>query len=200
MAKRIATQLIVAAFNSEEGVDDVEKEIMDQEFESKQILCTNMAVAKRDIAGKITIKEMGNPSALQGKPNRAKNILGGLSLLLSGSKGTAKAANLGGSFSAYGATQLQGMNKNSLEKIGAALKPGSSAIILVFDEVLVETTDTNAAFLQEYQEATDEIASDVAAKIDDALNKGQNVTFHFCIDENGVAMTREVKGADSVSM
>ena len=77
----------------------------------KQVLVTNMAIAKRDIAGITTIREMGNPSALQGKHNRAKSIIGGLTLLLGGSKTTAKAANLGGSFSMYGATQLQGMNK-----------------------------------------------------------------------------------------
>ena len=35
MAKRIANQFIIAAFNSEDGVDKAERAIMDQEFESK---------------------------------------------------------------------------------------------------------------------------------------------------------------------
>lgn len=199
MAKRIATQFIVAAFTTEDAVDLVEKEIMDMEFEAKQVLCTNMAIAKCDIAGKIKIKEMGNPSSLHSKPEGVQKLLGGLSLLLNG-KGSAKAAQLGGSISQYGASHVQGMDKARLEQIAAALKPGTSAAILVFDEVLVDTA-ANVEFLKDYKESTESIANQVAAKIDQALHEGKNINFHFCVDENGVAMSREIEGTDgSVSV
>ena len=47
MAKRIPTQFIVAAFTTEDAVDKVEREIMDMEFEAKQV-CTehsNMTIS-----------------------------------------------------------------------------------------------------------------------------------------------------------
>jgi uncharacterized membrane protein len=195
MAKRIPTQFIVAAFTTEDAVDKVEKEIMDAEFESKQVLCTNMAVAKKDIAGKLAIKEMGNPAALHGKPVGGQKLLGGFSLLLLGN-GTTKAANLGGSISKYGATNVIGMDKDHLGKIGAALKPGTSAIILVFDEVFVDVTQ-DSDFLKNYQAKSDTVTVEMAAKIEESLKAGKDITYHFAIDENGVAMTREIQGADA---
>lgn len=197
MAKRIPTQFIVAAYPSEHEVDKVEQEIMNMEFEAKQVLCTNIAVAKCDVAGRISIKEMGNASAIQKKPGAGK-ILGNLALLFTG-KGTSKAAALGGSFSQYGASHIQGMDKQSLEKIAAALKKGTSAAILVFDEVLLDT-EANVDFLREYKESTDSIVNEVAAKIDEALHAGKQITFHFCIDENGVAMTKEILGDDGMGV
>jgi len=163
MAKRIPTQFVVSAFTSEDAVDKVQEEIMDAEFESKQVLCTNMAVIKKDIAGKLNVKEMGNPAALHGKPVGGQKLLGGLSLLLLG-KGTKKAASLGGSISQYGASHVEGMDKTKLGKIGEALKPGTSAIILVFDEVFVDVAQ-DSEFLKDYKTSTDSMATEIASKI-----------------------------------
>lgn len=199
MAKRIPTQFVVAAFTTEDAVDKVEREIMDAEFESRQVLCTNMAVVKKDVAGRLKIKEMGNPEALHGKlPAGGQKLLGGLSLLLLGKK-TQKAARLGGSISQYGASNVQGMDKDKLGKIGAALMPGTSAMILVFDEVLVDVVQS-ADFLHDYKAGTDAMATDIAGKIEESLQAGKDVTYHFVIDEAGVSMTRRIEGTDATSI
>ena len=198
MAKRIPTQFVVAAFTTEDAVDKVEREIMDAEFESKQVLCTNMAVAKKDIAGKLQIKEMGNPAALHGKPVGGQKLLGGFSLLLLG-KGTEKAADLGGSISKYGAANVEGMDKDRLGKIGAALLPGTSAAILVFDEVFVDVAE-DKDFLKDYKTSTDAISDEMVAKIEESLKAGKDITYHFAVDELGVAMTREIEGAGASSI
>lgn len=198
MAKRIPTQFVVAAFTTEDAADKAEREIMDAEFESKQVLCTNMAIVKKDIAGKLQIKEMGNPAALHGKPVGGQKLLGGLSLLMLG-KGTKKAASLGGSISKYGASNVEGMDKDKLGKIGAALKPGTSAMIMVFDEVFVDVAQ-DADFLKDYKTSTDSMAVDIAAKIEESLQAGKDITYHFAIDEEGVAMTRKIEGADATSI
>lgn len=198
MAKRIPTQFVVAAYTTEAAVDDVQKEIMDAEFESKQVLCTNMAIVKKDIAGKLNICELGNPEALHGKPVGGHKLLGGLSLLVLG-HAAPKAAGLGASISKYGAAHVEGMDKKTLGKIGTALKPGTSAAILVFDEVFVDTA-ADADFLKDYKRSTDEIALEMANKIEESLKAGQNILYHFAIDETGVAMSREIEGADAASI
>lgn len=39
MAKRVPTQIVVAAFQSEEAADAVEKMVTDAEWDQKQVIC-----------------------------------------------------------------------------------------------------------------------------------------------------------------
>jgi len=91
------------------------------------------------------------------------------------------------------------MDKETLGKVGAALKPGTSAMILVFDEVFVDVAE-DADFLKDYKASTDSIATKMAAKIEESLKAGKDITYHFAIDENGVAMSREIEGAGAASI
>lgn len=196
-AKRIPTQFVVSAFTKEDDVDQVEKEIMDAEWESKRVLCTNMAVVKKDIAGKVQVKEMGNPNALKGKP--VGRLVGGFALLLLGDEGVKAGAAKRGSISSYGVSHVEGMDKDRLAKVADALPPGSSACIIVFDEVFVDCQD-GKEFLTNYKASTDAIFEDVATQISESLSAGKNISYHFVIDENGVTETREIVGADAANV
>jgi uncharacterized membrane protein len=196
-AKRIPTQFIVSAFTREDGVDQVEKDIMDAEWESKTVLCTNMAVVKKDIAGKVQVKEMGNPNALKGKP--VGHLVGGFALLLLGDEGVKAGAAKRGSISSYGVSHVEGMDKDRLAKVADALPPGSSACIVVFDEVFVDCQD-GKEFLTKYKASTDGSFDDMATQISESLSAGNNISYHFVIDENGVTETRKIAGADAANV
>ena len=74
--KRIPTQVFIGAYQGEETASQVERLVTAEEFDSAGIICTNMAVTKRDIAGKTTIREMGNPQAMEEAIESA--MMGGL--------------------------------------------------------------------------------------------------------------------------
>jgi uncharacterized membrane protein len=196
--KRVPTQFVISAFVTEDAVDEVEKAVMDLEFESKQVLCTNMAVVKKDIAGKMSIKEMGSPSALK-RDKRVGSLVGGLALMMIGKAGAIMGQSKGGAISTYGADHVQGMEKERLQELGDALPPGCSAIVLVFDEVFVDK-EKGEAFLAEFKASTDTLLGDMSAKISESLKKGSNITYQIAIDEEGVTATRAIIGKDAANI
>ena len=191
-AKRVPTQFVVSAFTKEDTVDEIEKVVMDAEFESKQVLCTNMAVAKKDIAGKIQIKEMGSPGSLK-RDKRVGSLVGGLALMLAGPSGLLTGEKKGGAISSYGAEHVQGMDKDKLKMLGDALEPGCSAIVLVFDEVFVDLQE-GQAFLEQYRASQESLVQEMSAKISEALKAGNNITYQIVLDDEGMTATREIVG------
>jgi uncharacterized membrane protein len=196
--KRVPTQFVISAFTKEDTVDDIEKAVMDMEFESKQVLCTNMAVVKKDIAGKLSIKEMGSPSALQRHDKRVGSLVGGLALMMMGQAGSLEGQKKGGAISTVAAENVQGMDKEKLHELGDALLPGCSAIVLVFDEVFIDK-EKGEAFLAEYKASTETLVGDIAAKVHESLKKGCNITYQIAIDEDGVTATREIIGENAAN-
>jgi uncharacterized membrane protein len=195
--KRVPTQFLISAFTKEDTVDEIEKAVMDMEFESKQVLCTNMAVVKKDIAGKMSIKEMGSPSALK-RDKRVGSLVGGLALMMIGKAGTQIGQSKGGAISTVAAENVQGMDKEKLHELGDALLPGCSAIVLVFDEVFIDK-ERGEAFLAEYKASTETLIGDISAKIAESLKKGCNITYQIAIDEDGVTATREIVGESAAN-
>lgn len=56
--KRVPTQIVVAAYHKE---DEAEKtlENLVEAMANEQIVCTNIAIAKRNAKGKVKVKELG---------------------------------------------------------------------------------------------------------------------------------------------
>lgn len=202
MAKRVPTQIVVAAFTNEEAADAAEKAITSAEWDAKQIVCKNMAIAKKDVAGKVSAKELGHPTSLESAVagGSVGAIVGGLGLLLLGPMGVATGATAGAgtgaAISAYSASKIEGMDKDKLKKIGNALEPGCSAIVLVFDEVVVVKSDYESS-LAEYKESTDALMEMMAAKIAENLKAGNEIAYHLGIDEDGIVASRTVVGKDA---
>merc|ERR1712238_243538 len=99
------------------------------------------------------------------------------------------------------AHQIGSMDKQRLAKIGAALIPGSSSIICVFDEVLVKESDY-ADKMQDHQAEMQDLTDHVVTKITEQLRAGCDVAFHIVVDEQSgdISWTRTVVGEDAIQV
>lgn len=186
MAKRLPTQCIIAAFADGDAVDSIEKLVTDVEFETHQIICTNMAVAKKDAAGKLQIRELGNPKSLESNVKKSATVEGlirGMGLMLLGETGAKKAIEAdesakGAALARLSLRKIQGFEKERLHKIGNALGRGNAAIILVFDEILVSKDRYDGLG---FTEAADDLVDDIAAGIEKELKAGNDIAYHITI-------------------
>lgn len=210
MAKRLPTQIFIGAYHGVEVADDIQKMVTDAEWDSKELIVTNAAVAKCDIAGKTTVRELGSQAALEAAAEGALlgGLLGSFSLLTIGASGAAKQIQdeMSGkkpkrhsTMTKLAAAKIEGMDKGNLAKLGQALKPGTSAVILVFDEVMVSKADYEEK-MHEEKETREAIAELVFEKIRTHLAKGNDIAFHICLDDNGLHSTRTVVGKDATQV
>jgi hypothetical protein len=78
--KRLPTQVYIGAFQGLETASEIERLITNQEFDSHSVICTNMAIARCDIAGKTRIRELGNPQVMEAAVSSAmlEGLLGSM--------------------------------------------------------------------------------------------------------------------------
>jgi hypothetical protein len=211
--KRIPTQVFIGAYQGEETASQIERMVTDEEWDSKSIICTNMALAKQDIAGKTRIREMGNPQAMEAAVSNAMlgGLLGSMSRLMIGSDAVAKAAKevaaennakpqrRTSALAKVAVKQVQGMDKDRLQKLKSSLKPNTSAIVLIFDEVLVKASDYDAKMKGHHQDA-DAIVDIVTARIEEHLGKGNDIAFHITFEDGEITATRTIQGKDAMQV
>ena len=95
-----------------------------------------------------------------------------------------------------GSVAIEGMDKNKLKGLGDALEPKTSAIVLVFAEVIVNKKDFEEE-LKEYKNGTDALAKEICASIKENLKKGNDLAYLFAIAEDGIVAMKVVHGADA---
>lgn len=211
MAKRLPTQVFIGAYHGYEVADDIQKMVTDAEWDSKQLIVTNAAVAKCDIAGKTTVHELGSSAAMEAAAEGAMlgGLLGSFSLLTLGTAGATKQLQdeqagrkprRQSTLMKVAAKQIEGMDKEKLASLGRALKPGTSAVILVFDEVIVKASDYESKNMAEEKETREAISDIVMSRIKEHLALGHDIAFHICLDENGMTATRTVTGKDATQV
>ena len=203
--KRLPLQIVIAAFQSEDAVDAIEKAIAEAELDTKQVICTNLAKAKKsrgrdhDREGAWQSLRPGKcrgrcghrrpPRRCQHDPARSLGVMAGAS-----AGGTTGAALAG-----YGASQIEGMDKDKLNTFGNALEPGCSGIVLVFDEVVVSKDEFDEA-LTEYKESTDALLEQMSGKISENLKAGNDIAYHLAFTEEGLVGTRTIIGSDAAKV
>src|SRR5262245_8482864 len=182
----VPVQLIVAAFQSENGADEALKQLKAAKKEHL-IKIQNAAVIRKDAQGKLHISETGDMkggkgAAIGGVTGAALGILtGGATLAIAGAT-----ALIGGL-----AAKLRdsGFKDDRLKQLGASLRPGTSAIVAVIDHIWV------AELEQELREAganvvTEAIAADVAAQ----LEAGEQVAYTVIATDDAIAAGRIATG------
>lgn len=98
--KRIPTQIVVCAYNSEDGAETAAKQLVEAMADQK-IVVTNMALAKQDKEGKTKVKELGKPGFVKGLVvgtavgGAAGAVIGGSALALLGPIGVWSGATAG---------------------------------------------------------------------------------------------------------
>ena len=190
MSNDVPVQVVVAAFQDEQGAKAALKELKEAK-KQKLIKIENAAVLRKDEKGKLHIKETadvggGKGAVFGGVAGAAVGLLAGPALVVPAAVGalvgglTAKAID-------------GGFKDDRLKKVGEGLQPGSSAIIAVVehkwvDQVIKEMANAGA----------DAFAEDVGADIAAQLEAGHEVAYSALATQEGLVAERQAGGEDEV--
>jgi hypothetical protein len=151
-----------------------------------EIAFTNLAIVKKDQNAKLSITEVGEVKVSYSAATGA--VLGGLACAIFGPVGIAYGASAGAAIGAVGASQIEGLDKKKLNQLGDVLQSGNSAIIAVFDEVLVDSKG-----FHEFDKERDELAYHLCRDIGDTLRKGEDLAYVVAVGEDGLLIKRVEK-------
>ncbi len=176
--------MFVAAFVDERRADEA-LEGMKKAKKSGDFYFDDAAVIRSDAKGKVHISETGDMST--GKGAVIGGVVVGVLSLLGGPAVFAAPALAGAGIGAIAALKDSGFDNDSLKEIGAALTPGTSAI--------VATTSTK--FVEEVRKASEQggtlsFARDIAGDIRAHLEARQDVLYTFVLTEEGVGVAEVV--------
>mmetsp|Transcript_26286 Transcript_26286/g.56368 ORF Transcript_26286/g.56368 Transcript_26286/m.56368 type:complete len:352 (-) Transcript_26286:289-1344(-) len=220
--KRLPTQVFIGAYQGVTRAGEIERLITNEEWDAHSIICTNMAIATKDIAGCTRIRELGNPAGLEAAASGAilGGLIGGMSQLMVGGNSKrpsvlaiandetlseeekvlafSKRPSIVAQVADHNVTR---MDKSRLEKISASLVPGSSAIVCVFDEVLVQQSVYETK-MKDHKTDMDDLTDHVTSKIHEQLRNGNDVAFHVVVDDatGEISWTRTVIGDEAIQV
>jgi uncharacterized membrane protein len=154
----------------------------------------NVAVIRKDKAGKVKVQETGDMSAGPGAGIGA--LIGGAFGLLAGPAGLAAGSTAGAVIGGTGAALIDsGLDNKRLEQIGDVLQPGNSAVIAVFEEVKVDKTT-----MKEVNQDLAEVVTNLSTNISDTLRAGQDVAYLFAVTEDGIVASRMATGEEAADI
>ena len=184
--------MFVAAFVDEGAAEEVLAR-MKEAKRSGAFYYDDAAVIRSDRKGKVHITETGDMSA--GKGAGIGALVGGVIGLLGGPGGVALGAGLGAAAGALVVARDSGFDNDSLKEIGAALPPGTSAVVATTSKEFVEEVRKQAP-----EGETLSAARDIAADIRGNLEARQDVLYGLVITEAGVAAKKVVAAPDVVAV
>lgn len=179
--------LLVAAFNREEAGEQALK-TMKQARKDGQFYYESAAVIRKEADGDVHYHETNDMSS--GKGAGIGALVGGLIGILGGPAAIAIGAGAGALLGGAAAHGDAGFNDKSLEQLGTALKPGTSAVLAI----------TNAEILRAFRAEVSEkdiqpALNAVASEISDRLLEGKDVILGLAITEEGISV-RELAADD----
>lgn len=186
----VPIQLIVAAFNDEEAAKEALKALKQAQKE-KLIKIENAAVLHKDAKGNLHIKEtadMGGKkgATLGGLAGAVIGLIAGPVLLVPAAVG----ALVGGLTAKL---RDSGFEDARLQALGEGLKPGSSAIVVIFEHTWVNEVEKVLA-----QAKADLLTASIKADISEQLDAGHDVAYSAISSEHGFSAARLAGGEDMV--
>lgn len=186
----VPVQIIVAAFNDEQGADEALKQLREAK-KQKLIRIENAAVLRKDEKGKIHIKETedmggGKGAVIGGVAGAAIGLIAGPLLVVPAAVG----ALVGGLAAKF---HDAGFSNTRLETIGESLKPGSSAIIAVVEHTWVKEVEKAMA-----EEGANIVTESLSADIAEQLETGHDVAYTAVTTQEGIALGRVAGNEDYV--
>ena len=174
--------LLIAAFNTEDAGDQALK-AMKQAKKEGQFYYEAAAVIKKEADGDVHYHETGDMST--GKGAGIGALIGGVVGILGGPVGIALGAGAGAAVGGIAAHGDAGFRDSSLEQIGTALRPGSSAVMVI----------TSKAFLKEFRKQVSDadvwpMVRAIGESIAQAQAEGKDMLFGIVLTEEGVAVKR----------
>lgn len=137
MAKEIPTGVIVAAYDEEKAASEAYEYLRDTRAVG-DLYYQVAAMVWRAQDGKLHIKEPDDKTTAAGIGVGA--VLGGMLGTLAGPAGMVLGAGAGAAIGGLAASGDSGIPDERLEEIGAALTPGTSALVVLLHESDVEET------------------------------------------------------------
>jgi uncharacterized membrane protein len=174
--------LMIAAFHTEDAGDQALK-AMKQAKKNGQFYYEAAAVIKKEADGDVHYHETGDMST--GKGAGIGALIGGVIGLLGGPVGIALGAGAGAAIGGIAAHGDAGFRDSSLDQIGSALRPGSSAVMVI----------TSKAFLKDFRKQVSDadiypMMQAIGSTITDAQLQGQDMVLGIVLTEEGVAVKR----------
>ena len=184
--------LLIAAFNDEEAGDQALK-AMKEAKRAEQFYFEEAAVIRQDAKGKVHYHETGDMST--GKGAGIGALVGGIVGLFGGPVGVAVGAGAGALVGGAVAHGDAGFSDQSLDQIGVALKPGTSAV------VAITSSDFLRAFRdQANEENVHEAVSQLAEGITAQLGAGRDAVMGLVLTEEGLAVQAISADDETVEM
>ncbi|GIK58150.1 MAG: DUF1269 domain-containing protein [Chloroflexi bacterium] len=184
MSDVVPVQLIVAAFQSENGAKDAWMQLKAAKW-GGLIKIERMAIVRRTTKDKVKIRESGDPGG--GRGAVVGTVVGGVIGAIAGPLG---AVVVGGATGALvgGVTAKfydSGIPDERLKKIGEALKPGTSAIVAIIEHKWVKELE------KDLREAGADVLTEMLSQdIAQQLDAGNEMAFTAIAGEEGLAVAR----------
>jgi uncharacterized membrane protein len=181
--------MLVAAFTDEEAGEEALKALKQARKEGG-IYFEEAAVIKQDPDGEVHYHETGDMTT--GKGAGIGAVVGGVIGILGGPVGIAVGAGAGALLGGLASKGDAGYDDDSLETLGVALQPGTSAIAII----------TSSAFLKAMREyADDEQMQAAVAQLGEGISSnladGNNVALGVLVTEAGVAVKQVTANKDA---
>jgi uncharacterized membrane protein len=187
-----AVGFLVMVFTDEKAADQALK-AMKAAKKEKKFYFENAAVIRQDAAGKVHYSETGDIKSSKGAGIGALigGVLGALGGPLTIGAGSAAGAALGAAMSAPDA----GFRDESLQAVGLALKPGTSAVVAI----------TSQAFLKAFRreipiDDARNFVANLSTEISNKLNEGKSLALAILMTEGGLAMQEVAANEDSTEV
>ena len=174
--------LLLAAFHTEDAGEKALKAMKQARKEGK-FYYEAAAVIRKDADGDVHYHETGDMSTAKGAGIGA--LIGGVVGVLGGPMGIALGAGAGAGIGALAARGDAGFRDSSLEQIGTALRPGSSAVLVI----------TSEEFLKEFRKQVSDaevwpLVRAIGESVAQAQAEGKDMLFGLVLTEEGIAFKR----------
>lgn len=187
----VPIQIVVAAFNDHDGASQALKSLKEAQG-AGLVTIDSVAVLTKDADGKLDVKE---PTDWGGGRGAVVGGVTGAALgLLAGPVGWA--IGLGALVGGLAAKlRDSGFSDERLRKLGASLKPGTSALVAVVEHRWVATLERKLA-----EEGADTLTEEIGADIARELEAGRDVAYSALSAAGVVAIDRAAVGKDTADV
>jgi uncharacterized membrane protein len=171
---------LVMAFNDEKAGDQA-LDAMKKAKKEKQFYFEEAAVIRQDAKGKVHYQETGDMGT--GKGAGIGALVGGVLSLLGGPIGLALGAGIGAAAGAVAASRDSGFRNESLNMVGVALKPSTSAVVTITSHDFLKAVQKHVPV-----ERIREAVSNLSMHLSDRLNQGKDVALGILLTDVGLAV------------
>jgi uncharacterized membrane protein len=147
----------------------------------RQFYFEEAAVIRQDTKGHVHYHETGDMGTKKGAGIGA--LVGGVLSLLGGPIGLAVGAGLGAAAGALAAAKDSGFRNESLNMVGVALKPGTSAVVTITSHEFLRAVQKQVP-VERIREAVANLANHLSAR----LNQGKDIALGIVLTDVGLAL------------